>query len=110
MGENQLTGTILSTLGLLHPTLDRLELQSNLLTGSIPEELGLLTLMSDLRLDANNLTGTILSEFTQFTESKFLYFNNNSLTGTIPALWKFDKAQGLSSWLQHAHWYHSKLD
>lgn len=52
--------------------------------GSLPSELGLLSLSIEFRANNNSLTGTIFSELTRFTELKLFYLEHNSFTGTIP--------------------------
>lgn len=63
-----------------------LELANCGLTGTIPTELGLMTMWHRLWLNSNDFTGTIPSEFGQFTGLKLgmdLY-ENPLLSGTIP--------------------------
>ena len=66
------------------PRVTRLYLNSNQLTGEIPD-LSALTALQRLRLNSNQLTGEIpdLSALTALTQ---LFLHNNQLTGRIPAL------------------------
>ena len=64
--------------------LSELNLRWNDLTGSIPEELGLLTQLQQLNLGGNRLTGSIPTELGQLTELTELYLFFNELSGTIP--------------------------
>mmetsp|Transcript_16932 Transcript_16932/g.22696 ORF Transcript_16932/g.22696 Transcript_16932/m.22696 type:complete len:88 (+) Transcript_16932:217-480(+) len=54
-------GTIPAELGALS-SLQRLELQSNQLTGTIPAELGALSSLETLVLQSNNLSGSMPSD------------------------------------------------
>jgi Leucine-rich repeat (LRR) protein len=61
-------------------------MDSNELSGSIPSEMGLLSLMTELKLHTNNLTGPILPDFVQqFMELEQLALERNSFTGTLPS-------------------------
>ena len=84
LSRNQLTGSIPSSLGNL-TNLARLEFSSNQLTGSIPSSLGNLTNLAYLRLDLNQLTGSIPSSLGNLTNLTFLGLDNNQLTGSIPS-------------------------
>ena len=82
--ENQLTGSIPSSLGSL-TNLEFLYLQRNQLEGSIPSSLGSLTSLRYLYLYDNQLTGSIPSSLGNLTNLKFLYLDINQLTGSIPS-------------------------
>ena len=77
--------SIPSELGLLHASLANLYLFNNLLTGTIPTELGLLTFVNDLELFNNSLTGSIPSELGRLSILNFLFLSNNRLSGTLPS-------------------------
>ena len=83
LGSNQLTGSIPSTLGDL-TNLQGLDLGWNDLTGSIPSTLASLTSLDYLRLIANDFTGPIPSFLGNFTKLRELSLSENSLTGSIP--------------------------
>lgn len=59
-------------------------LSQNNLTGSIPAELGNLTLLVVLNLDRNNLTGSIPAELGNLTLLVFLNLFSNGLSGPVP--------------------------
>jgi len=80
LNSNQLTGTIPNFSGL--PNLRRLYLYSNQLTGTIPNFSDLPNLQW-LYLDSNQLTGTI-PNFSGLPNLQALSLKNNQLTGTIP--------------------------
>jgi brassinosteroid insensitive 1-associated receptor kinase 1 len=66
------------------PNLQYLELYSNNITGTIPEQLGNLTELVSLDLYLNNLSGPIPSTLGRLKKLRFLRLNNNSLSGEIP--------------------------
>jgi hypothetical protein len=80
LNSNQLTGTIPNFSGL--PNLRRLYLYSNQLTGTIPNFSDLPNLQW-LYLDSNQLTGTI-PNFSALPNLWGLFLDSNQLTGTIP--------------------------
>ena len=82
--SNQLSGSIPDELGNM-ANLEYLYLMGNQLTGSIPVELGNLISLQYLYLSANQLTGNIPSELGDLTNLIGLYLYNNQLTGSIPA-------------------------
>merc|ERR1739845_37581 len=51
--------------------------------GQIPRELGLLTVLTELRLEGNDFTGTIPIEVASLKSLRILTFDSN-LTGDIP--------------------------
>lgn len=61
----------------------RLDLQEKALSGTIPTELGMLSMISYMNLKENALSGTLPSELTQLSELKELALANNLLSGTI---------------------------
>ena len=65
--------------------LQRLSLENNSLSGTIPIELGNLTNLSDLLLSSNSLSGTIPIELGNLTNLDRLWLQNNELSGEIPA-------------------------
>ena len=83
LSQNNLTGSIPAELGTL-TLLDGLGLAGNNLTGSIPAELGNLTLLVILALDRNNLTGPIPAELGNLTLLAFLLLFSNELSGAVP--------------------------
>ena len=84
LNDNQLTGSIPSSLGSL-TNLEYLYLPNNQLTGSIPSSLGSLTKLTELDLFNNQLTGSIPSSLGSLTNLEYLYLSDNQLTGSIPS-------------------------
>ena len=85
--DNMLTGSVPVWLGLLSD-LERIDLSENQLTGEIPPELGNLTNLEHLALSGNELTGTIPGKLAALGNSSSLMallFGENQLTGEIPA-------------------------
>lgn len=79
--KNQLIGAIPSEIGLLHDTLDSVELAYNHFSSNIPSELGALTSVEKLFLEANDLTGTIPSSLGEMENMMFMDIAANLLTG-----------------------------
>ncbi|EDN71293.1 protein kinase-like protein [Beggiatoa sp. PS] len=65
-------------------TVTQLQLQSNNLTGIIPELSGFADVQT-LLLSYNQLTGSI-PELTNLTQLQYAHFNHNQLSGTLPSL------------------------
>ena len=82
--QDNLSGRIPIELALL-TLLTHLELFSNQLTGFIPSEIGLLTQLTLLSLWQNQLMGSIPSEFGLLTQLMSLFLFNNELTGPLPS-------------------------
>jgi Leucine-rich repeat (LRR) protein len=80
----KIRGQIPDDLGLL-TALTNLELYGNALTGTIPSSLGALTAMTSLLLHTNQLNGTIPSSLGALTALTGLHMGFNALTGTIPS-------------------------
>ena len=62
-----------------------LDLQKNLLTGTIPPELGNLASMEWLNLFDNNLGGEIPPELGNLAKLEYMGLGDNKLTGQVPA-------------------------
>ena len=84
VSDNNLHGTIPSELGLMS-MLTRLDLEGNSISGTIPSELGMISLMIRLDLDFNAITGTIPSELGMLKSLAFLDLGPNSIRGTLPS-------------------------
>lgn len=82
--SNNLTGSLPNEVGNL-TNLSILFLYDNNLTGAIPPAIGNLTKLTTLYLHHNNLTGSIPNEIGNLTNLSELYLTDNNLTGTIPA-------------------------
>jgi Leucine-rich repeat (LRR) protein len=61
-----------------------IDLHGNLLSGSIPSELGRLSRLTVLRLYKNSLSGSIPSELGNLSRLTVLYLSENRLSGSIP--------------------------
>ena len=82
--ENNLSGSIPSSLALL-PGLRYLSLYGNpKMGGPIPDELGGLSNLASLRLGGNAIEGTIPAELGQLTKLVYLDLQWNELSGSIP--------------------------
>ena len=82
--DQRLTGEIPEQLGSL-TYLKNLRLSDHLLSEPIPAALGSLIYLKDLGLADNRLSGTIPAELGGMTYLKSLYLYDNYLRGTIPA-------------------------
>jgi hypothetical protein len=58
---------------------------NNVITGTIPTEIGLLTDIASISITNSSLTGTIPTEFGNLSDLRRLWLYNNQLTGQIPA-------------------------
>ncbi|CAD6342379.1 unnamed protein product [Miscanthus lutarioriparius] len=86
-GINELSGTIPSQIFNSHMKLIHLLLDNNNFTGSIPPTLGLLNTLEVLRFDNNyQLTGPVPSNINNLTKLAELHLENNQLTGPLPDL------------------------
>jgi len=85
VGNNMLSGSLPSEIGLLAEAthLNTLAFQSNQFTGTIPSQIGLLSL-DFLSLSENKLEGTIPKQLGLLENARDIYLYGNSLTGTIP--------------------------
>jgi Leucine-rich repeat (LRR) protein len=97
LGHNGLQGPVKKGLfnreGGLAQSLTGLYLNNNMLRGSLPDEIGLLSsLESGLDLSSNRLGGTLPTTLGQLTQIKVFRINDNLFTGTIPG--------ELQSWAQ----------
>uniref|UniRef100_A0ACD5TYS6 Uncharacterized protein n=1 Tax=Avena sativa TaxID=4498 RepID=A0ACD5TYS6_AVESA len=84
LSEDQLIGDIPSEIGKL-TGLTVLVMQTNFLSGRIPDTLGNLLNMSLLSLSGNKLSGEIPQSIGKLQRLTELYFMENNLTGQIPA-------------------------
>ncbi|XP_044508939.1 leucine-rich repeat receptor protein kinase HPCA1-like [Mangifera indica] len=82
---NQLTGTIPSTLGLVH-TLKVLQLDGNALTGQVPSSLNNLTSLNKLNLANNNLTGPF-PDLSLMKNLNYVDLSNNSFDPSEAPAW-----------------------
>ncbi|KAJ0601753.1 putative protein kinase RLK-Pelle-LRR-XIIIa family [Helianthus annuus] len=78
-------GTGLGSLNLSSfPNLVTLEIDSCSLEGSIPEQIGLLSNLTQLSLRWNRLTGNLPISLTNLTHLKYLDISSNQFTGQLP--------------------------
>ena len=84
LDTDNLRGTIPDELGLL-TALTTLYLYGHQLTGTIPTQLGQLTALTLLDLSVNQLTGTIPTDLTLLTNLNSLLLEFNNLTGQVPS-------------------------
>jgi len=80
--NNELTGTIPASLS---ANLRALLLGNNKLSGPVPEEMGRLKKLTDLRLNRNQLSGPIPASLAGAAALQVLRLDNNRLIGPIPA-------------------------
>lgn len=82
--NNGLAGTLPPELAIL-TNLEILDVADNTdLHGTVPTEVGLMTLLSQLILDSNELSGPIPTVIGYLSKLEFLYTHTNHITGTIP--------------------------
>ncbi len=67
-----------------HGRLIEINLQNNLLSGSIPPELGGMAGLERLLLSDNRLTGSLPSELANLNEIRVIDLDNNQIFGSIP--------------------------
>ena len=88
LDSNQLTGKLPEELGQL-TGLEELRLRNDQfsggVTGELPAELGKLSRLVELRLDGNRLTGNLPVELGELRELRELHLQKNQLTGGLPA-------------------------
>jgi Leucine-rich repeat (LRR) protein len=81
--NNQLSGSIPNELSLL-TTIKNFSLTGNALRATIPTAIGLMTSLTVLDLSSNSLSGTLLTEIGRLSSLNTLLLQDNLLTGTIP--------------------------
>ncbi|KAG6780071.1 hypothetical protein POTOM_016481 [Populus tomentosa] len=86
LGRNQLSGTIPKELFRSDMTLIHVLLHDNNLTGSIPSTLGLVHTLEAVRFEGNSLTGPVPSNLNNLTNVATLILSNNNFTGPVPNL------------------------
>ncbi|KAF7028047.1 hypothetical protein CFC21_040024 [Triticum aestivum] len=86
-GVNQLSGTIPSQIFNSQMKLIHFLVDNNNFSGSIPPTLGLLNVLEVLRFDNNNqLSGPVPTNINNLTKLAELHLENNGLTGPLPDL------------------------
>ncbi|MGH9933065.1 MAG: hypothetical protein ACREA9_28105, partial [Pyrinomonadaceae bacterium] len=79
--NNELTGTIPTTLS---ANLRAILLANNRLSGAVPEEMGRLKKLTDLRLNRNQLSGPIPASLAGAASLQVLRLDHNHLAGPVP--------------------------
>ncbi|URE11815.1 Leucine-rich repeat receptor-like protein kinase, partial [Musa troglodytarum] len=90
-GRNNLSGPIPPELFQSNSSLLHVLFDTNKLTGSIPETIGVVHTLEALRLDRNQLTGAVPSNFNNLTKLAELQLSNNQLSGPLPNLTGMDE-------------------
>ncbi|CAB9504843.1 Leucine Rich Repeat [Seminavis robusta] len=80
---NFFTGTLPSHVWEHLPSLETVFLAGNLLSGTIPTEVGLAQSVAELYLYHNAFTGTLPTEMGNLTTLKHMFIHNTELSGTI---------------------------
>jgi Leucine-rich repeat (LRR) protein/tRNA A-37 threonylcarbamoyl transferase component Bud32 len=83
LDSNQLSGTLPDSFGCLI-NLQYFSVNFNNITGTIPDSLGQLVDLQHLDLEANNFYGSIPASFGQLHKLARLHLSSNKLSGTIP--------------------------
>jgi hypothetical protein len=82
--DNNFVGTIPADLGLL-TMLEHFDLNSNGVTGTLPASIGQWTALTYFRVGGNALTGTLPASIGQWTALTYFGVGVNELAGTLPA-------------------------
>jgi hypothetical protein len=85
VGENSLTGNIGQVVDSLSPSLEALDVSRNLLEGTIPTSVGILTKLTFLDLLENQVGGTLPSEIGLLNQLEVLNIAYNEFTGSVPS-------------------------
>lgn len=83
MMSNQLRGSLPPELGNLS-MIYKLNFEDNFLSGNIPSELGQLSWLSQLSLGNNHLSGSIPAELGNLSQLRWFWLRRNKLSGEIP--------------------------
>jgi Leucine-rich repeat (LRR) protein len=86
LDSNRLTGPIPESWGTDMPFIQIIGLGGNLLAGSLPSSIGLLSQLGYLWIHNNLLTGTIPTELGQLSDLVWLAMEDNVFTGTVEPL------------------------
>jgi len=84
LSHNNLKGTIPKEIGTLS-MLEELKLKNNFITGSIPRDIGSISMLEFVDLSINKLDGTIPSSITNLRNLNILKLDVNNLTGSLPS-------------------------
>lgn len=83
LDSNVVTGTIPTEIGLL-TGLASVSITNATLNGTIPTQMGNLSGLRRLWLYSNQLTGSIPTQLTQLTQLEVLELQRNNITGAVP--------------------------
>ncbi|XP_011028452.1 PREDICTED: probable leucine-rich repeat receptor-like protein kinase At5g49770 isoform X3 [Populus euphratica] len=86
LGRNRFSGAIPNELFRSDMTLIHVLLHDNNLTGSIPSTLGLVHTLQAVRFEGNSLTGPVPSNLNNLINVTTLILSNNKFTGPVPNL------------------------
>lgn len=78
-------GTVPTEIGLLSNSLSFIDFRGNQLEGTLPAELGNITMLQRMQFTGNNITGMIPTEYGRLSTLEVLGVSRNQLTGTIPS-------------------------
>ena len=96
-GQNNLSGTLPVELASLSGSLTAIDLLTNQIEGTIPEELFRMKKLNYLNLGYNKFSGTVSAALGDLDQLTYLMLDNNEMTGTIPS--ELGKLTQLSGWL-----------
>lgn len=100
--ENTLKGSIPGELFLFLPKLKVFDLAGNLISGSIPTEIGQASLLRDIVMDHNDLTGTIPTEVGLLSDLFIIMLHSNRyLSGNLPS--ELGNCKNLEFIVNHGH-------
>mmetsp|Transcript_52261 Transcript_52261/g.62965 ORF Transcript_52261/g.62965 Transcript_52261/m.62965 type:complete len:599 (+) Transcript_52261:208-2004(+) len=99
--HNLLTGTLPYEIGLRHPRLNYFDVSNNQIGGTIPNSISKLIQLQTLGLADNKFSGTIPSSIGNLRGMIFLFLNGNKLLGTIPPELAATDSPMAELWLQH---------
>ncbi|ESQ45814.1 hypothetical protein EUTSA_v10010090mg [Eutrema salsugineum] len=85
VGLNRLGGDLPTSIANLSTSLTELKLQTNLISGSIPHDIGKLIGLQKLELFENKLTGALPTSIGELVELGYLGLDSNRLSGRIPS-------------------------
>eukprot|EP01079_Euglenida_sp_SAG-EU17-18_P002944 gene2945-biopygen3127 len=83
LSNNQLSGPLPEAIGQM-TALKEIRLNDKQLSGTLPESMGQMIALEILSLDGNQLSGTLPDSITQMTALRYITLFNNQLNGTLP--------------------------